>query len=77
MVYLGSYGPGFGQFWAYFGGTVLDLAYFGPISRVLGLNSDPFQPIVEAYPGGYLNGLTRFWPGSCETAIGPFWEFWA
>ena len=46
-----------GYFEPILGVRVIDLGHFGPISRVLGLDSDPFQPNIEAYPGGYFNGL--------------------
>ncbi len=59
-----------GHFEPILGVRVLDFDHFGLISRGLGLDSDP----VEAYPGGYLNGLTGFGPGSCGPAFGPVSE---
>ena len=67
---LGGSWSRFEPFWAYFGGPDPRYGPFGPVLGSLDLNfhsSGPFQPIVEAYPGAYLNGLTRFWG----------WRLWA
>ena len=64
-----------GHFGPVLGSLDLNLGHFVPISRALGLDSGHFQPIVEAYPGGYSNGLLNgFGPGGSGPAFGPISE---
>ncbi len=77
-------GPGFGPFWAYLGGLVLNLSYLGwsgpgfwAFGAIKDLSEDGFGPL-GTYSGHFepVSEL-RAWIWACYVGSGPIWAcFW-